>query len=430
MCQQHSGESESPLPGTLPTQNESGIPREPFPWDIGVFDAHCHPTDTMASIAGIPDMKARALTVMSTRAQDQDLVSDVASQQGIKDSDIAISSDLPTNGRILPCFGWHPWFSYQFYDDTSTDQAYDGTPPSKTSHYDNVLTPAPSSKDVSFNEGLPDPRPLSEFLNETKSRLEKYPLALVGEVGLDKAFRLPQSSTSTYQTQRDEGLTPGGREGRLLSPFRVQMNHQAAVLQAQLRLAGEMGRAVSVHGVQAHGVLYQTIAALWKGHEKDVMSRREKKQVAKGAEDFSDSSEDEDDDDDHAGPRDKGQGKSAGSDLTIGGPQPFPPRICLHSFSGPVEVVKQYLHPSVPASIFFSFSIVVNWATGGGDKAEEAIRAIPDDRILVESDLHTAGEQMDQYLEEACRRICKIKGWDLREGVERLGRNWREFVFG
>ncbi|XXG94382.1 Cut9-interacting protein scn1 [Hypoxylon texense] len=381
----------------------------------------------MASIAGIPDMKARALTVMSTRAQDQDLVSDVASQQGIKDSDIAMSSDSPTNDRIIPCFGWHPWFSYQFYDDTPTGQAYDGTPSSKISHYDKVLTPAPSSKDTSFSEGLPDPRPLSEFLNETRSRLEKHPLALIGEVGLDKAFRLPQS---TYEAQRNEGLTPGGREGRLLSPFRVQMSHQVAVLQAQLRLAGEMGRAVSVHGVQAHGVLYQTIAALWKGHEKDVMSRREKKQVARGAEDFSDSSEDEDEDDARTGSRDRRQGKIAGSDPNKRAPQPFPPRICLHSFSGPAEVVKQYLHPSVPATIFFSFSIVINWATGGGDKAEEAIRAIPDDRILVESDLHTAGEQMDQYLEEVCRRTCKIKGWDLREGIERLGRNWREFVFG
>ncbi|KAI6093520.1 hydrolase [Hypoxylon rubiginosum] len=431
MCQQHLGESECPSPGTLPAQDESGTPQEPFPWDVGVFDAHCHPTDTMASIAGIPDMKARALTVMSTRAQDQDLVSDIASRQGIKDRDIAVLSHSPAERHIVPCFGWHPWFSYQFYDDTSSDPSYDGTQSGKISHYDKVLTPAPSSKDVSFSEGLPDPQPLSKFLNETKSRLEMHPLALIGEVGLDKAFRLPQSWTSAYEEQRDNGLTPGGREGRLLSPYRVQMAHQTAILQAQLWLAGEMGRAVSVHGVQAHGVLYQTISALWKGYEKDVMSRREKKQVAKGAEDFSDSSEDEDDDNNgHARSRSTGQGKSASTDPPKQGPQPFPPRICLHSFSGPVDVVKQYLHPSVPATIFFSFSIVINWATGGGDKAEEAIRAVPDDRILVESDLHTAGDQMDQYLEEVCRRICKIKGWDLRDGIEQLGRNWREFVFG
>ncbi|KAL7628941.1 Cut9-interacting protein scn1 [Parahypoxylon ruwenzoriense] len=383
----------------------------------------------MASIASIPNMTARVLTVMSTRAQDQDLVSDLAFQQGVKDRDMTFSPRTSSEGRMIPCFGWHPWFSYQFYDDLSPELTYDGTPSGKVAHYDKILAPPPSTKDVSFSEGLPDPLPLSEFLNETRSRLDKHPLALIGEVGLDKAFRLPRSWTSAHEAQRDDDITPGGREGRLLSPHRVQMEHQIAIFQAQLRLAGEMGRAVSVHGVQAHGVLYNTISKLWKGHEKVVLSRREKRQIAEGAEDFSSSSEDEDEDEDgdESSNRRKPKISSGPSKL---GPQPYPPRICLHSFSGPLEVIKQYIHPSVPTKVFFSFAIVINWGTGGGDKAEEAIRATPDDRILAESDLHTAGEEMDRYLEEVCRRICKIKGWDLREGVERLGRNWREFIFG
>ncbi|KAI0380080.1 hydrolase [Hypomontagnella monticulosa] len=427
MCQQHSGDSEPSAPEAPSLQNESDIPLEPFPWDAGVFDAHCHPTDTMTSIASITHMRARALTVMSTRAQDQDLVSDVAVQHGIKSREIPASLNSPGEDRLIPCFGWHPWFSYQLYDDLSSNPTYDGTPSGKISHYDKILAPSPSSKDVSFSEGLPDPKPLSEFLRETKSRLEKHPLALIGEVGLDKAFRLPQSWTSAHEAQRDEGLTPGGREGRTLSPHRVQMAHQATILRAQLRLAGEMGRAVSVHGVQAHGVLYDTISKLWKGYEKPVQSRRDQKRVAEGAEDFSSSSEDEDDEIYDIPGREV---KKVNPGPAKQGPKPFPPRICLHSFSGPVEVVKQYLHPSVPAKVFFSFSIVINWGTGGGDKAEEAIRAVPNDRILVESDLHTAGEQMDQYLEDVCRKICKVKGWELREGVDRLGRNWRDFVFG
>ncbi|OTA94466.1 hypothetical protein M434DRAFT_71303 [Hypoxylon sp. CO27-5] len=414
MCLQYSGDPEPSASGAQIPHDDADIPLEPFPWDAGVFDAHCHPTDTMASIASIPDMKARVLTVMSTRSQDQHLVSDVASRYGVKDRNMTMSPPSSDEGRLVPSFGWHPWFVHQIYDDLSSTPTYDGTSSGKISHYDKVLSPPPSSKDASFIESLPDPRPLSEFLQETRSRLEKHPLALVGEVGLDKAFRLPQSWTSAHEDQRDEGLTPGGREGRLLSPHRVQMSHQAAILQAQLRLAGEMGRAVSVHGVQAHGVLYDTIAKLWKGHERVVLSRRDQRRIAEGAEDFSSSSED---DMEYEAPGKKG-------------PKPYPPRICLHSFSGPVEVVKQYLHPSVPAKVFFSFSVVINWAAGGGDKAEDAIRAVPDDRILVESDLHTAGEKMDEYLEEICRRICKIKGWGLREGVEQLGRNWREFVFG
>ncbi|GAW14346.1 hypothetical protein ANO14919_037470 [Xylariales sp. No.14919] len=188
-----------------------------------------------------------------------------------------------------------------------------------------------------------------------------------------------------------------------------------------------MGRPVSVHGVQAHGVLYDTIAGCWKGYEKDVLSRRQKRQIATGAEDFSD---DTDEDSEHdATPNRKGRPQKLAGDSNKGTkPKLFPPRICLHSYSGHVDQLKMYVHPSVPTKVYFSFSMAVNWGTGGGEKTEEAIRAIPDDRLLVESDLHIAGEQMDNSLEEVCRKICQIKGWDLREGVEILGRNWREFV--
>lgn len=440
MCQQHtSGDSDSPK--QVPkngTHNGLESSLEPFPWDIGVFDAHCHPTDTMGSVASIQHMKARALTVMSTRSQDQQLVSDIATQQGVQDPDTLNSSQSSSTNRVIPCFGWHPWFSHQLYDDSVPKPTYDGTQSGKTAHYDAILTPSPSSKDVSFSAGLPEPRPLSEFLKETRSYLEKYPLALVGEIGIDRAFRLPGSWTAGDEAQRDEGLTPGGREGRKLSPHRVQMAHQAAILQAQLRLAGEMGRAVSVHGVQAHGALHETIAQCWKGHEKSVNSKRQQKRVAQGAEDFSSSSEDEDESGDENGNEQTNRtstekakpGKPTPTPKPKPKPKPYPPRICLHSFSGPVEALRQYVHPSVPAKVFFSFSIPVNWGTGGGDKAEEAIRAAPDDRILVESDLHEAGDPMDESLEQVCRKICEVKRWGLREGVEKLAGNWREFVFG
>ncbi|TRX93089.1 hypothetical protein FHL15_005957 [Xylaria flabelliformis] len=435
MCLQHSeGDTESSTPQNSSAglaQNVSEDHREPFPWDAGVFDAHCHPTDTMASIKSIPAMKARVLTVMSTRSQDQELVCEVAWNHGLHDGKTLLSPSLLSTDqdRIVPSFGWHPWFSYQLYDDKASSPTYDGTPAGKIAHYDQVLAPAPSSKDVSFSNGLSEPRPLSEFLEETRRRLEKFPLALVGEVGLDKVFRLPTTWTSAEEEGREEGLTPGGREGRRLSPYRVQMAHQATILRAQLELAGRMGRAVSVHGVQAHGILYDTIASCWKGHEKEVLSRRQKRQIATGAEDFSD---DTDDDSVHDITLDKGDNlpkPTADSGKKVG-PRNFPPRICLHSYSGHVEQLKMYIHPRVPAKVYFSFSMAINWDTGGGEKTEEAIRAIPDDRLLVESDLHVAGEQMDSSLAEVCRQICHIKGWSLREGVEILGKNWREFVLG
>lgn len=426
MCLQHS-ESHS----AQPSRDDSAGPREPFPWHIGVYDAHCHPTDTMASIGSMSAMKARVLTAMATRSQDQELVCEIASKYGVQDGKTLLSTRpaaaFTGQDRIVPSFGWHPWFSYQLYDDTVSNPTYDGTPAGKVAHYDQILTPAPSSKDVSFSEALSDPRPLSEFLEETRRRLEQFPLALVGEIGMDKAFRLPVTFTSESQeVNREAGVTPGGRQGRQLSPHRVQMKHQATIFQAQLRLAGQMGRPVSVHGVQAHGVLYDAIAECWKGQEKEVLSRRQKRRIAMGAEDFSSDTDDDGEYDAKPASKDVPQ-KPSSKDA---GKQAFPSRICLHSYSGHVEQLKQYIHPSVPAKVYFSFSLAINWGTGGGDKTEEAIRAIPDDRLLVESDLHTAGDEMDNMLEEVCRKICQIKGWGLCEGVEILGRNWQEFVLG
>jgi len=281
----------------------------------------------------------------------------------------------------------------------------------KIAHYQKALVP--KSEDHGFLLALPDPRPFKDFLGRTKDYLERYPVALIGEVGLDKQFRIPEAWLDEQLEERDDALTPGGREGRKLSPYRVNMDHQKKVLLAQLRLAGKMRRACSVHGVQAHGVVYETLAETWKGHERHVPSKKERKRaeaIAKA----------------NAEPEDAGS-----ADVTDGGPLPYPPRVCLLSFSGPAETVKQYIAPSVPCEVYFSFSTTINsWTEKGDGKVESAVKAVPDNRLLMESDLHTAGDRMDQYLEEIVRKLCKVKGWDLETGIRQLGDNWRRFILG
>ncbi|KAM3515233.1 hypothetical protein MY11210_001126 [Beauveria gryllotalpidicola] len=416
-------------------------PSNDFPWHLGAYDAHCHPTDTMASIDNLAGMCTSVLTIMATRSQDQDLVAEVAASHGLAATTTA--TDLPDAtgaSRVVPSFAWHPWFSHQLYDDSAAEPTYhqpgDGTSsassPSeaKRAHYRAVLQPSP---DDAFIDSLPDPVPISSFIAATAARLEAHPLALVGEAGLDKTFRLPEQWADADADARDDALTtPGGRDGRRLSPHRVLMAHQQAVLTAQLALAGRYGRAVSLHGVQAHGVLYETVARCWAGRE--LPSRREQKLVAPGAEDFSSSTSSSEEEEEEAGGslpqgiqalnlKQKQTKKETG--------KPYPPRICLHSFSGSASTLAQWMRRKVPAAVYVSFSAAINLSTETSrGKTDEVIRAVPDDRLLVESDLHKAGREMDGMLEVMYRHVCEVKGWKVEDGVARIRRNYEAFLFG
>lgn len=384
---------------------------EQFPWSLGVFDAHCHPTDTMSSVPDISNMKAKALVVMATRSQDQQLVAQVAADIGLK---AAAQLDAAEWRGIVPSFGWHPWFSHHLYDDRGEEADADQkrmTMEKKVIHYQRVLTPTPEGR--AFISSLPDPQPLSQFLVQTEARLQCHPLALVGEIGLDKSFRLPQAWRTVDLGERDDTLTPGGRESRALSPYNVVIDHQRTVLLAHLRLAGHMHRAVSMHGVQAHGYLCETLLGLWKDYRlpsKSELKRRNQRKVDEYAMEI--------------------EAQEHPSEQTK---FDFPPRLCLHSWSGDLATAKRYLDPTIPTKVFFSFSTAINFSSRSAHKVgqtEDVIRALPADRILVESDLHIAGEQMDANLEAIARRICRLKAWSLEYGVHLLGQNWRSFVFG
>ena len=432
MCQHEADSSEQKDDVSRADGNAAtDVPAEAFPWDLGVFDAHCHPTDVMSSTANIPGLRSRALVIMATRSQDQELVAQLAASYATPSRESLSVSD-GTSGHVIPSFGWHPWFSHQLYDDTAAEPTYrsvdSGDAKAATAnHYRAVLQPG--TEDVEFFSALPAPTALSEFINSTRKRLQEHPLALVGEVGVDKAFRLPRLYAEDPYAVRDDALTPGTRDGKLLSRYHVKPSHQVTVLAAQLALAGELERAISLHGVQAHGYLYDALAATWKGHEREVIGRRKRRMVAEGAEDFWSSGDEEDEEDEDEEKKKKKTTTTKPKKEVVKGV--FPPRICLHSFSGSAEILKQYFNPAIPAKIFFSFSSAINLGTAASAaRLLEVVPLVPDDRILVESDLHTAGQEMDAALEEMYRKVCGLKGWSLRDGVERIGRNFEEFVFG
>ncbi|KAL8700908.1 MAG: hypothetical protein Q9224_000746 [Gallowayella concinna] len=388
--------------------------KEAFPWHLCVFDAHCHPTDTVASQVDVPKMKARALTIMATRGEDQDLVRHFASRYGLDKGDVenlGSQGDVDSPKRLVPSFGWHPWFSHQIFDDTCLVKS-DVQKPNAREHYKSVLSPSPDDED--FLSSLPDPKPLSELLAQVRTNLESFPSALIGEIGIDRSFRLPMQWISEDEEKRDESLTPGGREGRSLSPYRVQIDHQRKILKAQLNLAGDMDRAVSVHGVAAHGIVFDTLKETWKGHEKVLIGKRRSRRRSNVA---------------GARGNEATPGTGIETQCKPMGPKPYPPRICLHSYSGPPDTLKQYLDPCIPASIYFSFSRLVNFSNGG-EKALAVIKAVPDDKLLIESDLHSAGDRMDQLLEDMVRSVCEIKKWSLVEGVIQLADNWKQFISG
>ena len=382
--------------------------------EIGLFDAHCHPTDIMSETNKIGRMNAKALTIMATRDQDQDLVRQTAEHYRITHPNDLVEN--PDKRYVVPAFGWHPWFSYQIYDDQG-DQS-ESKIDAKT-HYRSVLTPIP--EDDEFLDSLPAPRSLTACIRKLEERLEKFPLALVGEIGLDRSFRVPfgpfqcppapdeKSGNALMKVggSKQGEHTPGSREGRPLTPYRVSIDHQKIVLKAQLQVAAKYQRAVSVHSVATHGVVFDLLQSLWKGNEKPSKSalKKQKKDTNYVA-----NAEEE---------------KTADKELPG-----YPQRICLHSYSGPPDALKQFLGPRVPADLYFSFSELINFGSHNSNKAIEVIRAIPDDKILIESDLHCAGKKMDEILEDIFQRVCEIKGWKYKHGAKQLRKNWHDFIFG
>eukprot|EP00798_Chlamydomonas_sp_ICE-L_P030449 gene30450-35459_t len=124
------------------------------------------------------------------------------------------------------------------------------------------------------------------------------------------------------------------------------------------------------------------------------------------------------------------------SSIIIGtklGPTSCPPRIMLHSYGGSPEAVSQFtkLPKGLGKRIFFSFSSVINGKGSGKgrEKLIKRIQAVPDDRLLIESDQIDAA-LIDSGLQEIVEVVAEAKGWTLDEATERTLFNFNTFFEG
>ena len=100
----------------------------------------------------------------------------------------------------------------------------------------------------------------------------------------------------------------------------------------------------------------------------------------------------------------------------------------MHSYGGSVDMLKAFVKMDHPPEVFFSFSILINGRLQDR-KLKELIMAVPEDRLLVESDYHSHVE-VDQLLIEMVYKISETRGWTIEETGEKTSRNWDRFVYG
>ncbi|KAI8981135.1 hypothetical protein BD414DRAFT_549232 [Trametes punicea] len=381
----------SPLPSADELQRE--LDRVPRSVLAHVIDVHCHPTDSDAEMTHrvVRDLPIR-ICAMATRRSDQELVAGLARAH----PDKVVPSFGRSSSALTLLAGYHPWF----YHWISLTPAL-----SKEHHYRSLFLPSSPSKPelVSAFERLlpylPEPITLSDVLSDVRSHLVAFPRAMLGEVGIDRACRIPYARPSDppYAGVSREGSSDEGHgEGdppRELSPFTIPLEHQLAILEAQLALAVELGRNVSLHSVKCQQAT---------GELLDRMKARH-------------------------------------------GPAWCRISVDLHSCGLSAQTWQQISkrHPNV----FLSLSTAIN-ARSPAHKA--LIAACAPDRILVESDLHDV-RRAAPYTWHMLRAIAAVKGWhvedtweDNEDGtaaaaalpetrwgvVRRLEENWRLFERG
>ncbi|KAF9966091.1 hypothetical protein BGZ70_003322 [Mortierella alpina] len=270
----------------------------------------------------------------------------------------------------------------------------------------------------------------------------------------------------------------------------TSIQHQLEIVREQLKIAASLNRAVSFHCVQAYGhwhdfLIQEGKRVKQREAHKEYQQQLQEIQAAGGTSAFSpisatglplskrsaaklkreardaawerhvastlqESSDEGDSDEEQegsqgsacSGPKtnsqdpnvcqDSGPVTSETTDVILTPLPPYepvlPPRLCMHSYGGSVDMLKAFTKMDHAPEIFFSFSILINGRLQER-KLRELILAVPEDRLLIESD-HHSHSQVDQLLVEMVHKVAEIREWTLKETVEKAARNWNRFVYG
>ncbi|KAH9951012.1 hypothetical protein B0H21DRAFT_874797 [Amylocystis lapponica] len=194
-----------------------------------IVDVHCHPTDSIISPEDMATLPIH-ICAMATRQSDQALVR-------------ALASAHPD--KVTPCFGHHPWFTHWIALTPA---------PSKNAHYTALLLPAPASAKPQHAAALerllpdlPEPIPLTAVLVQLRADFAAFPRAMLGEVGLDRAARIPFGRPADPPYAADTAP-------RELSPFTIPLAHQL--------------RNVSVHSVKSQQATVELLSRMKARYER------------------------------------------------------------------------------------------------------------------------------------------------------------------
>lgn len=232
------------------------------------------------------------------------------------------------------------------------------------------------------------PIPRREWEPRLHALLAHYPRAIVGEIGLDRA-----------------AVIPGTRRART-SP-----QHQLALLKAQLSAAAQHRRPVSVHCVRAHGLLYDEL----RGRAEACAAAAKAQRSAAADADA-----------------------STQQPSSVSSPFLLPPAVMLHSFGGSAEEARRFsglerlssggggsASATPNCRIYFSFSAVIN-SRADPEKLAKRIRAVPEDRLLLESD-QVSPSALDSGLAASLALVAAARGWTVEEAARRCRHNFDAF---